>query len=102
MMDPDLRLSVSKVKCYDSCHKKFEYNYVLKMPRKEFEFYAFGKLLHKALEEFHLAYLNGSTVPYNKTMSAAFKVAKAEYKDKSTPEMLDECIQILGQYLKVL
>ena len=102
IMDQDLRLSVSKVKCYDSCAKKFQYNYILKMPRKEFEFYAFGKLLHKALEEFHLAYLNGSTAPHNKTMSAAFKVARAEYKDKITPEMLDECIQILGQYLKVL
>lgn len=101
-MDPNLRLSVSKVKCYDSCHKKFKYNYILKMPKKEFEFFTFGKLLHKALEEFHLSCLQGSNEPHNKSMTKAFKLAKEEYKDKITPDMTGECFQILNQYLKIL
>jgi len=102
MMDPSLRLSVSKVKCYDSCHKKFKYTYILKTPRKEWDFYVFGKLLHKALEEFHFAYLNGSKEPFNKTMPEAFKIAKFEQQDKLKPEMAKECFQILLQYLKIV
>ena len=98
---PDLKLSVSKVKTYTSCHLKFKYAYVLKLPRKEWDFFAFGKLLHKALEEFHATYLNGSTDPLNKIMSKSFRIAKAE-QNSATPTMLDECFQILNQYLQIL
>lgn len=72
------------------------------MPKKEFEFFTFGKLLHKALEEFHLSFLRGTTEPHSTSMTKAFKLAKEEYKDKMTPEMSGECFQILNQYLKIL
>lgn len=100
-MDP-IRLSLSKVKTYDSCHKKFKYNYILKLPRKDYDFYTFGKLLHKTLEKFHLDYLNGSQLPLNETMIKAFKIAKNEYKEKLNPLMINECVQLLQQYLKIL
>ena len=72
------------------------------MPKKEFEFFTFGKFLHTALEEFHLSFLRGSSDPSNKSMTKAFKLAKEEYKDKLTPDMVNECFQILNQYLKIL
>lgn len=98
----ELRLSVSKVKCYDACHLKYKFNYILKCPKKDYEFYSFGKLLHKTLENFHLAYLSSSTAPYHQIMSEAFKSAKIEYKDKINPEMIKESFQILNQYLKII
>lgn len=101
-MDNELRLSVSKVKCFESCHKKFYYNYIVKLPKKEFEFYTFGKVVHKTLEDFHSAYLNGSTDKFNITMSKAYNVAKDLFKDKINPEMDKECFQILNQYLKII
>ena len=101
-MDKELRLSVSKVKCYESCHKKFYYTYVVKMPRKEYEFFTFGKVIHKTLEDFHIAYLQGSKEKYNQVMTEAFKVAKATYQSQMTPEMSKECFQILNQYLKII
>lgn len=98
----DLRLSVSKVKTFDSCTKKYKYTYVLKMPRKEQDFFIFGKFCHTVLENFHLEYINGSAEPHNKVMSKAFKAAKQEYAGKMTPETTKECFDILNRYLQII
>lgn len=98
----ELRLSVSKVKTFESCAKKFQYTYVLKLPRKEHDFFSFGKFCHTALENFHIAYLNGSTDTYDQTMTKVFKDAKQEYGPKMKPEMIKECFEILSNYLKII
>jgi len=98
----DLRLSVSKVKTFDSCGKKYKYTYVLKMPRKEQDFFVFGKFCHAVLENFHLEYLNGSSAPFNETMTKVFKEAKKEYGPKMTPETIKESFVILNRYLEII
>jgi len=101
MSDP-LRLSVSKTQTYLGCAFKYKKCYIEKLPRKDWEFHIFGKFCHKALEWFHQQYLEGCLLPYNVTMTDAFKVAWAEFKDKMTPEMKKECWGIIDQYLRIV
>jgi ATP-dependent exoDNAse (exonuclease V) beta subunit len=95
-----LRLSVSKSKTFNECKKKYQFSYVLKLPRKEFEYHTFGKLAHSILEHFHLAYLNGSIEMPNVVMMHSFRTACLEFQDKITPEMKRECKEIASQYLQ--
>jgi ATP-dependent helicase/DNAse subunit B len=99
-MSENLRLSVSKVKTFLQCNKKYHFSYVLKLPQKERDYHTFGKFCHKVLEDFHLALMNDSKLPFNKEMDLAFKTAAKEYQDKMTPEMKKECWEIINQYLK--
>lgn len=99
-MSEDLRLSVSKTKTFLDCKAKYKFCYIEKLPRKEWEFHTFGKFCHSALEFFHKQYIDGCLLPYNTTMTDAFKHAWSEYKDKMTPDMKKECWEILNQYLK--
>lgn len=98
----DLKLSVSKVKTFLDCQKKYNFAYILKLPRKEFTFHTFGKFAHKVLEDFHNAYINGSTKPYAQEMNIAYKAALSEYKARMSQEMRDECWKIINQYLKII
>lgn len=101
-MSEDLRLSVSKTKTFLDCKAKYKFCYIEKLPRKDWDFHIFGKFCHKALEWFHQQYIDGCVLPYNVTMTSAFKEAWAEFKDKMTPEMKKECWGLLNQYLKII
>jgi putative RecB family exonuclease len=101
-MTEDLRLSVSKAKTYLDCKAKYKFCYIEKLPRKDWEFHTFGKFCHKALEWFHQQYIDGCLLPYNTTMTDAFKEAWKEFGDKMTPDMKKECWDILNQYLKIV
>lgn len=101
-MSLDLKLSVSKTKTFLDCAKKFKFSYILKFPKKEFEYHTFGKFCHKALEDFHLAYINGSEDPFHSVMSRSYKSAKKEYKEKLTKEMEKECFDICNKYLELI
>jgi RecB family exonuclease len=97
-----LKLSVSKIKTFDQCAKKFHFTYILKMPRKEQDFHVFGKLLHKALEDFHQLYIKGWLLPANEAMKVAWQAAKAEFADKMTPQAIKDAFDILSKYLKLV
>lgn len=97
-----LRLSVSKTKTYLDCAKKFHFAYILKLPRKEYDFHTFGKFMHQILEDFHQAYIDKSTDPYNKVMGLCYKNALAEYKDKLTEDIKKEAYSLIDQYLKII
>jgi len=101
-MTEDLRLSVSKTKTFKQCKKQFEFNYILKLPKKDRDYHIFGKFCHKALEWFHQQYIDGSQESYSTTMTQGFKEAWAEFKDKMTPEMKKECWDILNRYLAIV
>lgn len=100
--EEDLRLSVSKTKTFQDCKRKFKFTYVEKLPRKDWDHHILGKFCHKALEDFHRAYIEGSVEPYHKDMSKAFKAAQAEFGDKMTPSMTKECFDIIHEYLKII
>lgn len=99
-MSNNFRLSVSKAKTYDNCHKNYHYTYILKLPRKEFSFHTLGKFCHKVLEDFHQHYVNGGEGLYNIKMMDFFKLAQLEYKDSLTPDMKKEAYDIISSYLK--
>ena len=98
----DFKLSVSKTKTFIDCKKKYNFTYILKMPRKEFAFHTLGKFCHKVLEDFHQLYIDGCKDPYNETFSKCFKNANVEYKDSMTPDMKKEAKEILVNYLNDL
>jgi RecB family exonuclease len=102
-MSEDLRLSVSKTKCFLQCKKQFHFSYILKFPKKDRDYHIFGKFCHKVLEDFHNAYINDKSVkPYNIEMGIAYKAALSEYNSKMTPEMKKECWDIIDQYLRIV
>jgi hypothetical protein len=102
-MSEDLRLSVSKTKCFLQCKKQFHFSYILKFPKKERDYHIFGKFCHKVLEDFHNAYINDhSEKPFNIEMGIAYKTALSEYGNKMTSEMKKECWDIINRYLQIV
>ena len=95
-----IKLSVSKTKTFLNCKKQYKFTYIDKFPRKTWDFHLFGTFCHRVLEIFHLAYVHGSTNPYNKEMSSAYKIAVSEYADKMTSDALQDCKNIIHNYLK--
>lgn len=95
-----LRLSVSKVKTYDHCKKQYYFNYILKLPQKDFEFHTLGKTVHLILELFHSTYINGSSEPKHKVMGRAYKKALSLYSSKLTKESRKEIYDIIDSYLQ--
>ena len=102
-MSEELRLSVSKTKCFLQCRKQFQFSYIFKFPKKDRDYHIFGKFCHKVLEDFHNAYIiNHSQKPFNIEMGIAYKTAISEYGDKMTPEMKKECWGIIDKYLQIV
>jgi RecB family exonuclease len=101
-MNNEFRLSVSKTKTFLDCKTKYKYTYIDKFPRKTWDFHTIGKFCHKVLEDFHNVYINGSTAPYNKVMTQAFKNAVEEYRTELTPEIKKECWNMIDQYLRIV
>lgn len=102
MQFENIKLSVSKTKTYIDCKKKFEFAYVLKLPRKERDFHTFGKFCHRTLELFHNVYINGSNRPYHEVMTESFRTSLDEFKTSMTKEMVTECWDIINKYLKLV
>lgn len=96
----ELRLSVSKTKCWLSCRKQYEFLYILKIPRREFPFHTLGKAIHLVLELFHSDCLNGSILPLNKIMANAYKTAMEQYGSKLLPASRKEVFDMADIYLE--
>jgi CRISPR/Cas system-associated exonuclease Cas4 (RecB family) len=96
-----IKLSVSKSGTFNSCKRKYQFAYIQKLPRKEWEYHLFGRFVHRILELFHLAYINGSTDSYSNVMSTAFNesMSEDEFKGKITQAAKDEAFEILTIYL---
>lgn len=97
-----LKLSVSKAKTFADCKKKFKFNYIEKLPQKEWEFHTFGKFCHKVLEDFHLAYIAGSLKPFNVEIKTAWDAAMKEFGSSMSKDMVTECYEIIHNYLKLV
>jgi RecB family exonuclease len=100
MTAPDLRLSVSKVKCYSDCNKKYHFAYILKLPRKEFDYHVFGHFVHKILENFHQEILSGCKDPFSMLMGRVYKATLSEYKDRLSKDAKQEAYDIIDSYLQ--
>jgi len=95
-------LSVSKIKTFESCKLKYKYNYIDRLPRKDWAHLTFGKFLHEALEIFHRYLISGNTVSLNLIMSQSFTEAREKYDDKLTKEQKKEAHAILKTYLDII
>jgi RecB family exonuclease len=93
------KLSVSKAKTFKSCKRKYLFNYIEKLEKKEWDFQIFGKFLHQVLENFHGEIITGYVGPDNVLMKRSFNKALIEYKDKLTKDQRLECFEILKLYL---
>lgn len=99
--DPTLfALSVSKYKTFDTCHAKYRYSYIEKLPKKEWEFQVFGKFLHEVLELFEKEIIAGYTGQDHTLMKKVFDQALANWSEKMTKEQMNECHKIMLGYLK--
>jgi len=95
-----IKLSCSKVKTFDGCKAQYRYNYIEKLPKKDWEHHALGQFVHKILEDFHQEYINKSQEPFAKTMAKVYKAAYQEFKNKLSIESKKEARNIIGAYLK--
>jgi len=93
------KLSVSKTNTYLQCNKKYKFSYILKLPRKEFEYHIFGRFVHKALENFHLAIIAGDRRKDADIMFASFDDALQEFLPKISKDSKNLAIELLKQYL---
>jgi len=112
--DVEQKLSVSKVKTFDSCKAKFKYSYIEKLPKKEWDFHVFGTFMHDTLEHFHLKMIDNAkdaTIPegenpnaiqedmWPKLMKEAFMDSCEKYKEKLSTEQKNESFVILQDYV---
>ena len=97
------RLSVSKSKTFDDCKRKFKYNYLDKLPRKEWDHFVFGSFNHKYLEDFHEDLLQHPEreSSWNDRLDVAWSSAVDEFKDMK-PDQIEEARGIFNCYKEIL
>lgn len=100
--DNILRLSVSKAKVFKDCQAKYKFQYIEKLPKKDWDFHVFGKFLHEILENFHKKIIDGDETPNDKLINSCYADALENWKDKVTPEQLLESKDIINSYINVL
>jgi len=100
--DSILTLSASRVKTYQQCPRKYYYNYVEKLPRKEWAHFDLGTLVHGALEYFHKGFKkDGEDKNLKKLMKKSFKTQRKDM-EKNKPlanSVLLEARDLLIEYL---
>lgn len=101
----ELVLSVSRCKCYEDCPRKYNYNYIAKLPRKEWEHFDLGELVHGALELFHKEYKSDLCIPPNPAniMKVAFQTTQSAIeKEKNRPlsnDVISGAKNMLREYM---
>jgi DNA helicase-2/ATP-dependent DNA helicase PcrA len=97
-----IKLSASRVKTFEQCPRKYFYNYVESLPKKEWDHLELGTYVHAALEIFHRGIMGGSKEPLRKLMGAAVGDAfkRMAAGGRSLPdEQLREAKAMLSGYL---
>ncbi len=96
---PLYKLSVSKLKTFESCKAKFHFSYIEHLPKKDWDFLTFGKFAHEILEKFHQSIINGDERPDHLIISEAYKSSFINYKEKLTKDQVDLVKIMVQQYL---
>lgn len=94
-----LTLSVSKVKTFKDCPAKYKFNYIEKLPQKEWEFLSFGKFLHEVLETYYKSLLSGDNDSHNLILTKAWKLAFINWKAKLSGEQITDAKKICNEFL---
>lgn len=96
-----IKLSASSVKSYDQCPRKYFYNYIQRAPKKQWAHFDLGNLCHKALELFHLEYMEHGSKKrgsLGKIMGHSFKEARKDFPNMND-DMLADAKEMLTDYL---
>lgn len=96
-----LKLSASSMKTFEQCPKKYYYNYIAKEERKQWDHFDLGNLCHKALEIFHLIYMEEGTSKksLSKLMSHSFAEARKDFEGVNNT-IIAEAKDLIQDYLK--
>lgn len=82
-----LQLSVSKIGVYNTCHLKYWYQYVARIPRTKIMFYSIrGKFVHRILEEWGKMIRDGKSI--KASMREAYKSIYREFIEEH-PQVKD-------------
>ena len=95
----DIHLSVSKVKTFDQCKRKYKYSYIEKLPHKEWDFQVFGSFLHEVLEIFHGTLKKNGSSDYIDVMNNAFSDACKSWKKKLSVKQKQDGFKIMQTYI---
>lgn len=98
-----IKLSASRAKTFEQCPRKYFYNYIERLPTKEWDHLELGTYVHAALEIFHRYVKDGSTEPIRKLMGISSSEAFRRMTDsgKSLPdEQLQDAKAMLASYLR--
>ncbi|MFA5048431.1 MAG: PD-(D/E)XK nuclease family protein [Patescibacteria group bacterium] len=101
----ELVLSASRCKTYKDCPRKYYYTYIEKLPRKEWEHFDLGELVHGVLEIFHGQYKSDKYLPTNLAHLMKFAFQTQQYtieKNKNSllsAEVLIDARDILRNYM---
>lgn len=105
-----LELSFSAIETFNTCPRKYYYNYVLKLPKKTWPWLVLGTFVHLALEKFHkyVMYFKKRNMKfeYRHLMKRAYLSAARVYnRQKSnsnfnlTDKQIEQSKEILSNYL---
>jgi RecB family exonuclease len=86
-------LSYSAIELFKTCPRKYYYNYILKLPKKDWPWFTFGEFVHLVLELFYkyVKYLNrkNTKIDNKKLMARAFDAAQKIF-EKKTPGRINQ------------
>lgn len=104
IITPEFRLSVSKSKTFKDCSAKYNFNYNLKLEKKQWAHFSFGSCAHKILEDFHNHYIQNPNEERDvgKIMTICYRAGIEEFKEKLTDEQIAEIKVIIGQYVSLM
>jgi len=98
-----LTVSISKIKTYKQCPRRYYYSYIAKYPKKDWDHFTLGTFVHGVLEFFHGQFKEDiADFNFKKLMKESFKKQK-DIMDADKPiskEILDEARKLLTEYLK--
>lgn len=98
-----LKLSASKIKTFKQCPRKYYYNYIEKLERKDWPHLDLGNLIHNTLEKFHDKFTSDNeNIDLKELMKVSFKKTREEMSKEKTlsNEILLEARDLLLEYLK--
>lgn len=99
-----LKLSVSRVKTYVDCPQKYYYSYIEKLPKKKWDHFDLGTLIHGSLETFHSIYKSDDDKPKLRTlMKDCFKkqvIIMNKGRSSLDPKIVREAQVLLLDYLE--
>lgn len=104
----ELELSVSRCKTYKDCPRKYFYTYIDKLPRKDWDHFDIGKLVHGTLEALHNVYKTDLDKPENLAsfvkdcFLAQIDFLEKEKKSSFSDTVINEAKSLVRNYLLYL